>query len=138
MATHMMSGRSRLGDLACAFPRAATIFGATLATFAIYLFSTFAGQIDLVANAGRVIGPLDVIIGTIVPGLLAWGLLAFLERRTDRAWAIWRAIAIAVLILSMLGPIGAENGGARVVLSVMHAFAGAIIIKGFSRTAKRG
>ncbi len=137
MATNTMSGRSWLGDLSCILPRAATILGATLATFIIYLVSTFIGDVDLVENTGRTIGPGMIIVGTIVPGLVGWGLLALLERRTGNAWTIWRNIALVVLVISFLGPISAENDGARVVLSVMHAFAGAIIIKGFSRTVER-
>lgn len=138
MATDRMAGRSWLDDLSISWPRPMTILGATLATLAIYLVATYAGNIDLAANNGATtIGAIDVVLGTIVPSLGAWGMLAILERRTDRAWTIWRAIAIAVLVLSMLGPFGADNQESRVVLWVMHAVAGAIIIKGFSRTVKR-
>lgn len=138
MATDRMAGCSWLDDLSISWPRPMTILGATLATLAIYLVATYAGNIDLAANNGATtIGAIDVVLGTIVPSLGAWGMLAILERRTDRAWTIWRAIAIAVLILSMLGPFGADNQESRVVLWVMHAVAGAIIIKGFSRTVKR-
>lgn len=138
MATNRMSGRSWLDDLSISWPRPMTILGATLATLAIYLVATYAGQIDLTMdNGATTIGAINVVLGTMAPGLGAWGLLALLERRTDRAWTIWRAIAIAVLVLSMLGPFGADEPASRVVLWVMHAVAGVIIIKGFSRTAKR-
>lgn len=138
MATNRMAGRSWLDDLSISWPRPMTILGATLATLAIYLVATYAGNIDLTMDDGATtIGAIDVVLGTIVPGLGAWGLLAFLERRTGRAWTIWRAIAIAVLVLSLLGPFGADEQGGRVVLWVMHAVAGVIIIKGFSRTVKQ-
>jgi high-affinity Fe2+/Pb2+ permease len=125
-----------LGDLACTWPRAATILGAIVATFMIYLVSTFAGRVDLAAN-GQDIGPLHVIGMTLIAGLIAWGLLAFLERRTSRAWTMWRNIALVALVISMLGPLGADDPTARIVLSVMHAVAGAIIIRGFRLTARK-
>jgi uncharacterized membrane protein len=136
MASNTIPGRFSFGDLACEYPRAATVLGATLATLAIWAISTYAGQVDMTVNGSKV-GPLDVALATLVAGLAGWGLLAFLERRTKSAWTIWRNIAIAVLVLSMLGPIGAEEASGRTALSVMHAFAGAIIIRNFSRTAPR-
>lgn len=126
------------GDLSRAYPRAMTILGAIIATLTIHLVATYAGQADFSVNNGQMtVGAVHVVVGTLVPGLGAWGLLAFLERRTDRAWTIFRAIAITILIVSMLGPLGADESIGRVALSVMHAVAGAIIIKGFSRTVRR-
>jgi Family of unknown function (DUF6069) len=44
---------------------------------------------------------------TILAGLAAWGLLAVLERFTPRARAVWIAIALVALALSLAGPLSA-------------------------------
>ena len=133
MATKTVPGRFSIRNLGCSYPRAASILGAIVATLTIWAVSTFAGQADLTVN-GSEIGPFDVVLATLIAGLTGWGLLAFLERKTNNAWTRWRNIAIAAVVISMLGPLSAEDTMSRTVLSIMHAFAGAIIIKGFSRT----
>lgn len=135
MASTILSNRLIPGNFACTWPRAATILGAVIATLAIWCVATFAGNIDLHAN-GMDIGPVAVALGTLVPGLVAWGLLTFLERRTASAWPIWRTIAFIVLAISLLGALGADTGTGKIVLGIMHGFAGAIIIKGFSNTVR--
>ena len=138
MASSSMTRRLSPGGLSRAYPRAITILGAVIATLVIYLVTTYLGQVDLTVNNGEMtITAVDVVVGTLVAGLIAWGLLAVLERRTGRAWTIFRGVAIAVLIVSMLGPLGADEALGKTALSVMHVFAAAIIIKGFSRTARR-
>jgi hypothetical protein len=114
------------------------IVAAVIAALTVYLITTWVGQVDLTVNNGEMtIRAVDVVLATLVAGLFAWGLLALLERRTARAWTIFRAIAIAVLIVSMLGPLGADEALGKTALSLMHVFAAVIIIKGFSRTARR-
>lgn len=138
MAHTFMTRRLSPGGLSCAYPRAATILGAVVATLTIYLITRYGGQVELtMQNGATTITAIDVLIGTLVPGLGAWGLLSFLERRTDRAWPIFRGIAIAVLIVSLLGPLGADEALGKTALSIMHVIAGVIIIKGFSHTARR-
>lgn len=136
MASHTFAGSFSPHDLACTYPRAATIVGAVVANLAIWTVSRYVGQVHLRAN-GMDIGPFAVGGVTLLIGLGAWGLLAFLERRTANAWPIWRNIALAVLVISMLGPLGADEALGKTALSLMHVFAGAIIIKGFSNTVRR-
>lgn len=63
----------------------------------------------------------QVIVVTALIGLVAWGLLALMERTTARAKAIWTAIAIVVFVLSLLGPLGSGvNTSSKVVLACMH------------------
>jgi hypothetical protein len=85
-----------------------------------------------VATAGgddQVIDFAPVVLVTALAGLAAWGLLALLERMTDRARAIWPMIAIAVLLLSLLGPLGSGVGtSSKVVLALLHLGAGATLI----------
>lgn len=138
VASNSMIRRFSPGDLSCAWPRAMAILGAVIATLVIYLVTTYVGQVDLTVNDGETkVGAAEVVFATLVAGLVAWGLLALLERSTDRAWPIFRAIAIAVLVLSMLGTLGADEALGKTALSVMHVFAAVIIVRGFSRTTRR-
>jgi hypothetical protein len=82
-----------------------------------------------VGDGEQAIGFLPVILTTATAGLLAWGLLALLERITSHARAIWTVVAVGVFLLSLTGPLG--NGVdtyARVTLGMMHVAAAAIII----------
>ena len=137
MAITTTPGRLSPGSLACAYPRSATILGAILADLVVWAIAVYIGQVDLMVN-GEDVFPLDVIMGVLIPGLAGWGLLAFLERRTRRAWTIWLTIALIVTVVSMAGPLSAETASGKTTLSVMHAFAAAIIIRGFARTVRRG
>jgi len=136
MASNTVRHRTSLENLACTWPRAATILGAVIANLVIWAISTYVGQVDLHVN-GTDVGPVLVAGVTLLAGLVAWGLLAFLERRMANAWKIWRNIALAVLVISMIGPLGADEALGKTTLSLMHVFAGAIIIKGFSNTVRK-
>jgi hypothetical protein len=82
-----------------------------------------------VGDDGRTIGFAAVIVVTAVAGLVAWGLLALLERMTTNAKTIWTAIAAIVLLLSLLGPLGSGVGtSSKIVLALMHVGAAATII----------
>ncbi len=79
---------------------------------------------------GRVIGI------TLVVGLLGWGLLLLLERTTARAATIWLAVAIMILLLSFLGPLGSgENTSSKVTLALMHVAVAVTIIPAMWRLA---
>jgi hypothetical protein len=82
-----------------------------------------------VGNDDQTVGFVPVIVVTLLVGLVAWGLLALLERMTSRATAIWTAIAVIVFLLSLLGPLGSGvNASSKVVLACMHVGAAAAII----------
>jgi hypothetical protein len=82
-----------------------------------------------VGDEDQAIGFTWVIAVTLVAGLAAWGLLALLERVTGNAKTIWTAIAVVVLVLSLLGPIGSGVGtSSKIALALMHAGAAATII----------
>ncbi|HYH11183.1 MAG TPA: DUF6069 family protein [Thermomicrobiales bacterium] len=82
-----------------------------------------------VGDDDQTIGFAQVILVTALVGLVAWGLLALLERVTARAAAIWTTIALVVFLLSMLGPLdGGVDTSSKVVLALMHIGAAATII----------
>ncbi|UWZ49774.1 hypothetical protein Dmats_26205 [Dactylosporangium matsuzakiense] len=70
----------------------------------------------------------------VFAGLIGWGLLAILERATGKARTIWTVVAVVFLVLSLLGPLGADGTGAKVSLLLMHLVAGAVIIPLFARS----
>jgi hypothetical protein len=88
-----------------------------------------------VSGDDQTIGLGPVILVTALVGLVAWGLLALLERTTSRAKTVWTAIAVVVLALSMFGPLGSGvNTSSKVVLACMHVGAAATIIPIFRRS----
>ena len=91
-----------------------------------------------VATAGegeRTVGFGQVILMTGMSGLIAWGLLAILERTTSRAKTIWTAIAVIAFLLSIVGPIdGGVDTASKIVLVLMHVGAAATIIPLMRRT----
>ena len=91
-----------------------------------------------VGDDEQTIGVAPVIVVTALAGLVAWGLLALLERTTSRATAIWTAIAVIVLVLSMLGPLDSGvNTSSKVVLACLHLGAAATIIPLMRRSVVR-
>lgn len=92
--------------------------------------------VDLVvdqAGSPTTVGPVPVIISSLVIGFAAWGLLAVLERFTARAGLIWTIIASAVLAFSLFGPLAAVTTAAMLVLMGMHVVTGGVLIAGLAR-----
>jgi Family of unknown function (DUF6069) len=115
--------------------RAVWIVAATAATGAIWATARGLGA-DLTANGQAVTLPM-VIVTTVVVGLAAWALLAVLQRATRRAATAWTWVAVAVLMLSLAGPVGgAETGGGMAALVAMHLTAAAVLVPGLRRTAR--
>jgi hypothetical protein len=77
----------------------------------------------------QTIGLMPVISVTLIVGLVAWGLLALLERTTARAATIWLGIATVFFLISLLGPLGqGDNTSSKVVLALMHVGAFTTIV----------
>jgi uncharacterized protein DUF6069 len=79
----------------------------------------------------RQVGPLDVVVATVVAGLAAWGVHRLLARspRTARWWPFVGSTALAV---SITGPSYLADGAAAVALIGMHLAVGAVLIKGLA------
>lgn len=81
------------------------------------------------AGAVQNLGPVDVIIAALAAGVAAWGLRAVLDRVSDRSRTIWTAVAVTVLLVSLVGPLtGAMTLAATIVLECMHVAVGASLI----------
>ncbi|MEU4221659.1 DUF6069 family protein, partial [Actinoplanes sp. NPDC026623] len=89
--------------------RALAVVAATGATFTVWTVAHQVAGVDLVVDSGSgatTVTPGAVVITTVVAGLAAWALLALAERRLRRATAVWSGVAGAVLLISLLGPLG--------------------------------
>jgi hypothetical protein len=119
--------------------RALAIVAAAGATFTGWTIAHPVAGADLIVDTGSgptTVTPAAVVLATVLAGLAAWALLALLERRTPRAAAVWSGIACAVLLISLLGPIGAAvDAGATAALVAMHLAAGAVLIPIMARSS---
>jgi uncharacterized protein DUF6069 len=119
--------------------RALATMAAAGATFTLWMIAHPIAGADLVVDTGS--GPTTVIptaavLVTVVAGLAAWGLLALVERFSRRAAAIWSWIAGAVVLISLLGPLGSAVGaGATAALVAMHLLTGAVLIPLMARSS---
>ncbi|KKK04677.1 DUF6069 family protein [Micromonospora sp. HK10] len=121
--------------------RLRAVLAATAATLAVWVVAVPLAGVDLVARTGGAeqrVTPVAVAVSTLLAGLAAWGLLALLERFTTRARPVWTVVALIVLLVSLLGPLGGGVGtAARVTLVAMHLVAAAVLVPLLHRTAAR-
>lgn len=113
--------------------RALTVFGAVLATLAVWAIAVPLVGADLIVNSGTSRTHVEPV--SALAGLTGWALLALLQRWSARPIAIWTGIAVAVLVLSLLGPLGGVTVAAKLALAAMHLAAAAVLILGLRRTA---
>ncbi|MGC4807715.1 DUF6069 family protein [Micromonospora sp. DT233] len=112
---------------------------ATVVTVAIWLIAR-ALDVSLAVGSGdtrQEVGVGAVIAATVVAGLAGWALLALLERLTAAGRTIWTVIAVLVLLVSLLGPLGGDSTGAKATLAAMHLAAAAVIIPAFRSSSRR-
>ncbi|HZM76240.1 MAG TPA: DUF6069 family protein [Candidatus Limnocylindrales bacterium] len=120
--------------------RVAAVGGATVAALVAWTFIHVVSDVDLAVQSGDSVthvGAAAVAATAIFVGLAGWALLALLERYTTRPRPIWIGVAVAVFLLSLLGPLGGVNAAAIGSLSALHAVVAAALIAGLSRTARR-
>jgi hypothetical protein len=123
--------------------RALAVGAALVAAVLVWVVARTVFDLDLVVEQpGRPateVGVDQVVVFSVVPGLVGWGLLAVLERfAAARARAVWTAIASIVLLLSFLPLVQVEaTGGTKAALVLMHVVVGVALIAGFWRTGDR-
>ena len=82
------------------------------------------------------IGVSDVALTALLVGCAGWCVLGLIERRRScRARRPWTWLAIAVLLMSLLGPLGATSMAAGLGLLALHLTVGLIVIMGLRSTA---
>jgi hypothetical protein len=119
--------------------RALAIAAAIVANVVILIVGWLAmGDFPTVTQGGddQTVGLAQVVVMTGLSGLVAWGVLALLERTTSRATAIWTAIAVVVFVLSLAGPLGnGVDASSKAVLASMHLATAATLIPLMRRSA---
>jgi hypothetical protein len=115
--------------------RALGVVGAVLAALAVWTAAVPLLGVDLLVRPGggaaQAVGPGSVVFASLIASLLGWALLALLEHRTGRARAraIWTAVALVAMPLSLGAPITAGvTTAAAVTLTLMHLAVGAVLI----------
>jgi hypothetical protein len=111
------------------------------AAAAIWWLATGVASVDLIVGSGsaaREIGLMSVVVTALVVTLASAGLLRILERRARHGLAIWTWVSAAVLVLSLVGPLGAATLAAGACLAAMHLVVGAVVTVGLrARVAGR-
>ncbi|MGP3922397.1 DUF6069 family protein [Streptomyces sp. 8N616] len=121
--------------------RALAALGAVLADTLIWIVASTALDVDLRVPDGpgststSELALPAVVISVAVVSLVAWGLLAALERLNRRARALWTAAAAGVLVLSLFAPLFSAGltAGSRITLVCLHLAVGAILIPAYRR-----
>jgi hypothetical protein len=92
---------------------------------------TQVATVDLAVRSGtgtRQIDVVSVVVTALVVTLAGAGLLRAMEHRTRRGLAIWSRVAVAVMAVSLVGPLGAVSLSAGVCLAMLHLVVGAVVI----------
>jgi len=123
---------------------AITVTGAAVGALALWLVETRLIGVDLAVRTGDVVQPVtgvSVVATALVAGLAAtlsaWLLTRLAPRRCRTVWTV---LASAVLLVSLLGPLGATSLAAVVSLVGLHLLVGLALLLGLrgSFTTARG
>jgi hypothetical protein len=114
--------------------RAITVAAGAAGALVLWAVNVRWAGIDLAVRQGATtqhIGPAAVVVTALIAGGAAWGTLALLERTVRRPTRTFRVIALIVLMLSLVGPLGSGVGtSSRLALLGMHLTVGAALILG--------
>ena len=114
------------GDSGRLWVRISAVLAAIAAPLIIWVAATPVLKIALEVrltpgSPTQTVSALTIAIVGMLAGLVAWGLLALLERVTRHPRAIWTSISMVVLVVSLAGPLsGAQTPSAKVALVCMH------------------
>ncbi len=112
--------------------RLLAVLGAAAASLAVWAIAGPLADVELRVHLGprtEHVGPAAVIIASTLAGLVAWALLALLERFTPRARAAWTATVLVALALSLAGPLSAGiTTPGRLALAGMHVATAAVLL----------
>jgi hypothetical protein len=123
---------------------AITVAGATAGALVLWAVEARLLGVDLAVRTGDVIQPVtgvSVAATALVAGLVGT-LTAWLLTRVapHRCRTVWTVLASAVLLVSLLGPLGATSAAAAVSLLALHLLVGLTLLVGVrgSLTSSRG
>lgn len=129
----MTSGRATLAIGHPGRARAIGVAAATVAALAVWAVAVPGIGVDLLVRFGtgaaQTVQPWFVLGAALAASLCGWGLLAMLERRTERARAIWTTVAVIVLLASLSLPaMAGVTVAASLTLASMHVAVAAVLI----------
>jgi hypothetical protein len=119
-----------------------TILGATAAALAVWIVETAALDVDPTVAMGptrQTVTTAAVVLTTVVAGV-AGSVTARLVTRFAgrRARIAWTAVAGVVLLVSLLGPLGATSPAGVAALVVLHLVVGLTLLLGLRPTRGYG
>jgi hypothetical protein len=121
--------------------RGLVVAGASAAALLVWAVADPVAGINLRVHDGgggvRPVGPAAVATVSLLAGLAGWAFLAVLERFNTRSrrptWSlrVWTVTAVAVLVVSLAGPLGSGvDGASAATLAGMHLVVAAVLIAG--------
>lgn len=139
---------ARPADRAGRLPVVRTTAYAAVAALVTWVVLVPLAGVELTARTGpdaaaRVVGPVSVVVSTVVVALTA-GLVAHLaRRRAARPRLVWVVTGTMVLVLSFAGPLGqATTTAAMAALATFHVIVAAVVVPVLARAlplrARRG
>jgi hypothetical protein len=93
--------------------------------------------VDLSVGSGsssQQVGLVSVIVCAVVVAVAASALLRLLEAHSPHGRGIWIAVALAVGLVSLAGPLGASSLQAGLSLVSLHAVVGSVVLGGLLRS----
>lgn len=120
--------------------RALAVLGGSAAALTVWTVAVPFGGAELTVGmngATQEVGPLAVLAASLFAGLAGVALLGALERMGRRPRLTWTITAVALLVLSLAGPLGNGDHTASIVaLVAMHLAVGATLIPALRRSAR--
>jgi hypothetical protein len=117
------------------------VIGAAAAALAVWAAARPEAALTIHLGTGPKIvhvGLVSVAAAAVLAGLAGWGLLAALERLTAHPRTAWTTIALAVLVVSLTGPLSAGiSDPTKAALACMHLAAAGVLIPVLARTSVR-
>jgi predicted Co/Zn/Cd cation transporter (cation efflux family) len=143
--TTISTSSSTAQDSAVAAPRRRWRAGVVVAAVLLALLTWLvANLIDAspiqVRMQDEVVGitGVSVLMTSVLAALAGWALLALLERLSPAGRRIWTAIAVVVLLLSLIAPLSYGIGAAsKWSLVALHVVTGLVLIAGLPRSRAR-
>jgi hypothetical protein len=114
----------------------AVVIGALSAALATWSLWTQVGGVELTVQSGdevQTVGLGSVVAVAAIMPIAGVLLLRALQPWLSRGLRWWTAVAGTVMLISMLGPLGATTAMAGVALASLHLLVGAVVILGVRR-----
>lgn len=133
--TSMMESTGTVSHRRRTVMRLGGVAAATAAAAVVWAVAELVLDIDL-RRGSTDIGAVGVIATAAGASLAGWGLLALLERFSERGGRLWARIAATFAVVSTLGPVTTPGieGAELVVLPLLHLVVGAVLIPMLYRT----